>query len=119
MAGETVLVVDDDPVVAATVAEVLTDEGYAVETARDGADALTHLATKLPQVVLLDLWMPGLDGWAVAAVVHERGLPVRLILMTAAQDAGRWARDLPADGVVPKPFALHQLLDEVARVCAA
>ena len=114
-----VLVVDDDPVVLATVAEVLSDEGYAVETASDGDVALKHLAAWRPHVVLLDMRMPVLNGWDFAQAVHAQGLPVRIVVMTAAQDARAWAAEINADGVVHKPFAINQLLSELARVCAA
>jgi two-component system, OmpR family, response regulator MprA len=119
VAGGPVLVVDDDPVAVATLAEVLASEGYQVDTARDGADALAHLAERVPHVLLLDKQMPGLDGGAVAQFVHQQGLPVRIIAVTGARDASAWAREIQADGVVPKPFDLYQLLAEVARVCAA
>jgi CheY-like chemotaxis protein len=58
-----VLVVDDDPVIRSTVAELLLDEGYRVDQAADGAEVLAVAATSMPDAIVLDLMMPLLDGW--------------------------------------------------------
>jgi CheY-like chemotaxis protein len=114
----TVLVVDDDAAIRETVAEILDLEGYAVETARDGAEALRLIAVARPALVLLDMRMPVLDGWGFARVARERGLDVPILVMTAAQDAWRWCDEIGAAGCVPKPFDLDDLLRVVARHAA-
>jgi CheY-like chemotaxis protein len=114
-----ILVVDDDPSILATAQAALEDEGYAVGTARNGREALDRIAFLRPHVVLLDMRMPVLDGWGVAQVLRERHVPVRVVVMTAAQDARRWAAEVQADGYLAKPFNLEALLQEVARLCAA
>jgi CheY-like chemotaxis protein len=114
MTPAPVLVVDDDPSVLAMVAEALQLEGYAVRTAANGAEALAAVAREHPAVVLLDMRMPVLDGWGFAAALRARGVEVPIVVMTAAQDARRWAAEISAQGHVPKPFELDDLLAAVA-----
>ena len=117
MEGCSVLVVDDDPIILDTVAEVLDFEGYSVCTAQNGAEALEVIKDRVPNVVLLDMRMPIMDGWGFAAQVKERGIKVPILVMTAAQDARAWAREIAADGFVSKPFELDELLSAVERFC--
>ncbi len=111
-----VLVVDDDPAILATVSEILDFEGYPVETASNGKEALKSLERRRPSLVLLDMRMPVLDGWGFARALRERGITLPVIVMTAAQDARRWADEIGAAGHVSKPFELPELLAAVERV---
>jgi DNA-binding response OmpR family regulator len=111
-----ILVVDDDPTILATVAETLDMEGYAVVTATNGAEALVAAERDLPSLVLLDMRMPVLDGWGFMRAAHERGLELPVLVMTAAADARRWAAEIGAQGVLPKPFELDELLAAVERM---
>ena len=113
----SVLVVDDDPPILAAVSDILTDEGYRVLTAQNGAEALEVVTQEVPQVVLLDMRMPVMSGWTFAEEARRRGLDLHILVMTAAQDAKAWAREIHADGVVPKPFDLDELLLAVASCC--
>ena len=110
-----ILVVDDDPAILATVADILALSGYPVATAADGAEGLRLAAELRPALVLLDLRMPGIDGWDVARTLRARGLAAPILVMTAAQDARRWAEQLGADGYLAKPFDLDDLLTAVER----
>lgn len=110
-----VLVVDDDSSIVSTVREVLKDEGYEVATAMDGQAALRRIDQDVPALVLLDMRMPIMDGWQFAAEVRRRGLDLPIVVMTAAQDAQRWAGEIGADGYVSKPFDIDDLLGAVAR----
>jgi CheY-like chemotaxis protein len=110
-----VLVVDDDPEIRAVVADVLTMEECRVETARDGAEALARIEAARPCVVLLDMRMPVMDGWQVAAQLRERGLELPIVVMTAAHDARAWAEEIGADAVLAKPFELDELVATVTR----
>jgi CheY-like chemotaxis protein len=110
-----VLVVDDDPSILATVSEILKDEGIQVVTATNGQEALQILERVKPWVVLLDMRMPVMDGWTFARVARDRGEEVPILVMTAAQDARRWAAEINADGYLSKPFDLGDLLDAVER----
>ena len=112
-----VLVVDDDPAILATVSEILDFEGYPVETATNGQEALRSLERRRPSVVLLDMRMPVLDGWGFARALKERGISLPVIVMTAAQDARKWAEEIGAAGHVSKPFELPELLAAVERIC--
>ncbi len=114
-----ILVVDDDPAILSAVAEVLRTEGYEVETALNGARALDVVDASNPSLVLLDMRMPVLDGWAFARVVRERGLRLPTIVMTAAHDAAAWAEEIGADGFLPKPFQIDELIAMVRRHHAA
>jgi CheY-like chemotaxis protein len=111
-----ILVVDDDPGIRQTVREILDLEGYPVETAADGAEALRAVERHRPSLVLLDMRMPQLDGWGFARAARERGLALRIVVMTAAENARRWAEEIGADGYVAKPFELDELLRAVERV---
>ena len=115
LAQDTILVVDDDPAILATVEEILMSEGYAVATATNGAQALEAIERARPALVLLDMRMPVLDGWGFAQGLRARGVAVPVLVMTAAQDARRWAAEIAADGYLPKPFRLLDLLDAVER----
>ncbi|HEX2194377.1 MAG TPA: response regulator [Candidatus Limnocylindria bacterium] len=109
-----VLVVDDDPAIREAVRDALEAIGVRVDTAEDGADALAKVIQEEPCMVLLDMRMPVMDGWGFAHAVQERGMELRVVVMTAAADARRWAREIGAIGVVPKPFALSELVAAVA-----
>ncbi len=113
---EPILVVDDDPAILETVTDILQDEGYAVATAKNGQEALQEVERRRPSLVLLDMRMPVLDGWGFARLLAERGIRVPIVVMTAAQDARRWAQEIGAAGFVPKPFDLAELLLAVERV---
>ena len=114
-----ILVVDDDPSILATVSEILEFEGYAVATASNGAEALEQIERRPPSLVLLDMRMPVLDGWGVARHLSEQGKRLPIVVMTAAQDARRWAEEIGAAGYVAKPFDLTDLLDKVERLRTA
>jgi DNA-binding response OmpR family regulator len=111
-----ILVVDDDTTILVSVAELLELEGYAVATAVNGAEALELTRDLHPGLVLLDMRMPVLDGWAYAREARDRGLQPRIVIMTAAHDARRWADEIGADGYLPKPFEADQLLSAVERI---
>ena len=116
MPKQPILVIDDDQAIRSTVADLLEAEGYTVATAVNGADGLQVLDRVRPALVLLDMRMPVLDGWGFARAVHERGIRVPIVVLTAAHDAYRWAREINAADVVAKPFDLIDLLDTVERL---
>ena len=105
-----ILVVDDDPDILDTVSEILDLEGYPIERATNGAEALEIVEHTRPSLVLLDMRMPVLNGWGFARELRERGIKLPIVVMTAARDARVWAREIGADGCLPKPFELPALL---------
>ena len=108
-----VLVVDDEPVVRAVVRDVLREEGYAVVEAPDGRTMLEILARESPDLVLMDVMMPGIDGREVYRVLRSReDLPdVPVVMMSAAVHANRLDPSIAA--FLPKPFDLDQLMEAV------
>jgi CheY-like chemotaxis protein len=111
-----ILVIDDDPAILATIAEILHDEGYGVRQAGNGLEGLAAVEQRRPALILLDMRMPVLDGWGFARALRERELEVPLVVMTAAQDARRWAHEVSATGVLAKPFDLLELLAVVEQL---
>jgi CheY-like chemotaxis protein len=111
-----VLVVDDEPDIRATVSAMLEIEGYDVAEAANGADALRLLEEHSPDVILLDMRMPILDGWGFAAELRRRGHQTPIVVMTAARDAAHWAAEIAASAFVSKPFGYDDLIAAVRSV---
>ena len=112
----SILVVDDDASIRCAISDILDLEGYPVETAADGAEALRSVERSRPALVLLDMQMPVLDGWGFARELKTRGIRLPILLMTAAQNARHWAQEIGAEGYVAKPFELMDLLNAVERL---
>ena len=110
-----VLVVEDEADIRAAVSETLADEGYDVLSAHNGASALSLLDGRLPDVAVVDLMMPGMDGKAFlrACRAHPRGAHMRVLLITASS---RIDADLDVEAVLVKPFDLGELVDTLARL---
>jgi two-component system response regulator MprA len=108
----TVLVVDDEPDVRHSLEGGLTFEGYDVTTAPDGGRALGLLAEGLPDVVVLDVMMPFVDGLEVCRRIRAKGYDVPVLLLTARDttDDRVDGLDAGADDYLVKPFALEELL---------
>lgn len=92
-------------------------EGYTPVLARDGVQALGLAVRSPPDLILLDMRMPGLTGWDVARELQARGSRVPIVVMTAATNAQRWAREIHADGYIAKPFDVGELLAAVEHFC--
>jgi CheY-like chemotaxis protein len=115
-ASARILVVDDDEGILGFVTEALAEEGYEVLAARDGAEALEQASREPPDLILLDMRMPVMDGWQFTAAYRSRPGPhAPIIVMTAARDAPGIANEIHAQGCLPKPFTLTDLLDVAAR----
>ena len=114
--GKRVLVVDDDESIREFVEMALTDDGYDVATADDGASALEVLKDFAPEVILLDMRMAGMDGWSFARAYKELPDRAPILVLTAARDAALSAADIEADAFLAKPFELRDLLGLVARL---
>ena len=113
-----VLVVEDEQQIRGTVAEVLADEGYLVDVASNGVEALDCALRALPDVVLLDLNLPVMDGWAFRDALRglAGGDAPRLIVMTADNRAAAKAQRIGAHAYLSKPFDLDYLLIVVSSV---
>ncbi len=111
-----VLVVEDDPDLAGLLQMILADEGYAVETAANGAEALRNVAVRMPAVILLDMRMPVMNGWEFARAFAARyGHAAPIVVVTAAEDARARAEEIGADAWLAKPFDVDDVLRTVAR----
>ena len=113
-----VLIVDDDPNIREILQMVLQDEDFAVTTAPNGREALERIAEDRPDVILLDLNMPVMDGWALHARVRDEGLGIPVVFMTAGRRACEEAARCGAEGYLPKPFGIDELYRTVARFAA-
>ena len=114
-----VLIVDDEPNIVTSLRFLMEREGYMVEVAGDGRQALQTIRTFEPDLVLLDVAMPHLDGFAVAQRIRaESDRRVAVMMLTAkSQDAER-AKGvaLGADAYVTKPFSTRELVADVRRL---
>jgi DNA-binding response OmpR family regulator len=113
-----VLVVDDDALIRDTLATALGDEGYAVRVAGDGRAALDTMGHWRPDVIVLDLMMPVMDGSAFRAaqrsVAETAQIPV--IVLSAAHEVNSRAATLEPAAIFGKPFDLGALLDVIERL---
>jgi DNA-binding response OmpR family regulator len=118
----TVLVVDDDPVIVELLRVNFEMEGYQVLAATDGEAALERAVADHPDIVVLDVMMPRLDGLEVARRLRRdeatKGLPI-ILLSAKAQGPDIQAGLAIADDYVTKPFDPLELLDRVARLLGA
>jgi len=118
----TILVVDDDPVIQKLLAVNFEMEGYRVLTAGDGSDALAQMAAERPDVVVLDVMMPKIDGIEVVrrmrADATTAAIPVLLLSARAQAKDIAEGLDAGADGYMTKPFEPLDLLDRVASLLA-
>jgi CheY-like chemotaxis protein len=107
-----ILVVDDDPVIRDMMVDILNLEGYPIEVARNGSEALTKLRGEENYLVFLDLMMPGIDGREVCESLNEKPeLRKRhIIILMSAMDNLALAKSLSVNGVMPKPFAVEDVL---------
>ena len=114
-----ILVVDDDPNSLDIVRTYLEAHGYRVATATDGKEALSRMEEVRPSLVLLDVMMPGMDGWEVARVIknHPDFRAVRIVMLTARSDFTDKQQGLRsgADDYIVKPIRLEELGHRVER----
>jgi len=114
-AARRVLVVDDDPDILDALSEILEVEGYDVQRARNGREALQRLEQGLPDLVLLDLMMPVMDGWEFARSLAPGARPP-IIVLSADRNVSAKAKEIGALGWLAKPFELSELLEAVRSV---
>jgi two-component system, OmpR family, response regulator MprA len=107
-----VLVVDDDPSVRESLRRSLVFNGYQVELADDGEHAIRKVASTHPDVVVLDVMMPRMDGLAACRALRAAGDDVPVLMLTARDEVSDRVAglDAGADDYLPKPFALEELL---------
>jgi two-component system response regulator MprA len=111
-AGERVLVADDDPPLRRMLERTLLAEGFEVTVAGDGGAALVEAERSAPDVIVLDVAMPGLDGIAVCRRLRDKGVPTPILMLTARDAVADRVAGLEAgaDDYLVKPFAVQELI---------
>jgi DNA-binding response OmpR family regulator len=118
----SILVVEDDFEIAGAIADLLTEAGHMPRTARNGAEGLRLVADESPDLILLDVEMPVLDGpgMAKALAIQRAGeRPIPIILISAARDLRSIAGAVGTLHYLKKPFSLNGLLQIVSNVLDA
>ena len=114
---DRILVVDDEPNILATIAPLLRSRGYDVRTAMTGQAALESVERDSPDLVILDLGLPDLDGVIVCSQIRDtRNMPILVLSARGAEHDKVRALDAGADDYVTKPFGTEELLARI-RVC--
>jgi two-component system nitrogen regulation response regulator NtrX len=117
VAGEHILIVDDEPAIQAALRGVLEDEGYRVSTVGSGPECLRFLAEELPDLVFLDIWMPKMDGLEVLAEI-KRARPEATVVMISGHgtiETAVKATRLGAYDFIEKPLSLEKTLITISR----
>lgn len=115
----SLLVVDDDVFIRNVLADTFRDEGYTVQTAKNGAEALTTSQANPPALILLDLMMPVMDGWGFLEERLRQATLLRIpvIVLTAARSFANFEWDrLAVFQVLSKPFDVDQLVTTVGQL---
>ena len=115
-----ILIVDDEPNIVLSLEFLMEQSGFAVAVARDGDEALAQMASFRPDLVLLDIMLPKMNGYEVCQKI--RATPdwagVRVLMLSAKGRELEVSKGLAlgADGYVTKPFSTHDLMDQVRRL---
>jgi len=121
MSNASILIVDDEQGIRATIHDILTDEGYAVETAADASEARAHYRTDKPDLVLLDIWMPDTDGITLLKEWAESSEPLCPVVVMSGHGTVETAVEatrLGAVDYIEKPVSLEQLLSTIESALA-
>jgi two-component system response regulator VicR len=112
---ETVLIVEDERTIVEILKFNLKKEGYAVEEALDGAAGLEKARTADPDLILLDVMLPKMDGFTVCKTLRDEGNTVPILMLTAREEEGDKVLGLEsgADDYITKPFSMRELLARV------
>jgi len=118
--GKTVLIVDDQPDERAIQQAMLRHRGYEVREAADGEAGLEMATTTLPDLILLDVAMPGMDGFEVCQALRKdartRDVPIILFTASVVGELAERARAVGATGVLEKPVDPHDVAGEIERL---
>ena len=112
-----ILIVDDEPKITRLVRDYLENAGFAVTVARDGREAMMRVRTERPDLIVLDLGLPGIDGLDVTrALRRDAGVPIIMLTARAAETDRVVGLELGADDYVTKPFSPRELVARVRAV---
>ena len=112
MAGERILIVDDEPGVRSMLEAILKDDGYAVESVASGEDGLAAAAARPAEGILLDVWLPGIDGLTTLERLRDAGSDAEVVMISGhgTIDTAVRATKLGAFDFVEKPLSLEKTL---------
>ncbi len=110
-----ILVVEDEAAISRMLRDALEDTGYSVVTAEDGDTAVTLATSEMFHLIILDLMLPGKDGWQVCEELRLQRVNIPILMLTARDAVGDRVKglDLGADDYLPKPFDINELLARV------
>lgn len=112
-----VLIVDDDPGIREVIGFVVEDAGHSIIEAADGQSALDFVKVEHPDLIVLDMKMPGMDGWEFARQYRALyGKRAAILVLTASREAAARSDSIEAEAVLPKPFDLDLLTDQISRL---
>lgn len=112
--NQNILIIEDEPAISSVLKELLTDAGYQVDTAGDGIEGITAFRKKQYQLVLLDIMLPKIDGYAVCEMIRQES-QVPVIILTALDEEEDQIRgfNVLADDYITKPFSVKLVLKRV------
>ncbi len=115
--GKKVLVIDDDLAILEVIKIILEDKGYEVNIISDSTRVMSYFDSVMPNLVLLDFWMSGLNGRKVAALIkgRENGKRIPLIMISANHEVEKISEEVGADGFLAKPFDIDDLVNTVEK----
>jgi DNA-binding response OmpR family regulator len=110
-----ILVIEDDPAILRGLSDNLRNQSHEVVTAREGAEGYRLIGEKKPDLIILDVMLPGLNGYEVCRKVRQDGVNVPILMLTARAEEGDrvLGLDLGADDYIAKPFSVRELLARV------
>ena len=124
MGGPVILIIDDDPNIIELLSVNLLASGYEIMTAVDGKDAQAKILQRMPQLIVLDIMMPEIDGWELCKWIRDDSLlkDMKIIILTAKgteKDKLIGREILQADEYMTKPFDIDELKKNVERLLHA
>ena len=125
MAGETILVVEDNPLNLELVSDILEAHGYEILKATNGKEAIAQVEETIPDLVLMDIQLPGLDGLTITGIIKDKpemaDLPIIALTAHAMRGDEEKARQAGCDGYISKPIdtralpeTIREFLDSIA-----
>ena len=113
----TILVVDDEPTVREVIRRYLERDGFSVREAADGQTALTEIESGQPDLIILDLMLPGVDGLAITRQIRQKQTTPIIMLTAKGEPSDRiYGLDLGADDYMAKPFSPQELVSRIRAV---
>ncbi len=114
------MVVDDEPQILTVVRMMLEKEGYEVIDAKNGEECLMKLKKEIPDLILLDVMMPGKDGWDILKEIKKtektKNIPIAMLTVRASDNSAKKSLEYGADDHINKPYAINEFIEQVKRL---